>query len=130
MAYRLARRAGRRGAFLSFVSILDFSYGYALLEQAVAPLRSRPDLLLPLTAWGWIWISAGVVCASGVLARRDRVQFAAVAALKTAWGALYAELWIIRHAPDGWVSMVVWLSFAVTILIISGWPENPPGARP
>lgn len=127
----LARRAGRRGAFLAFLAILDFSYGYSLL---VTPSRQRVfDLLLPWDAWGTAWIAAGALCAAGILARRDRLAFTAAATLKGAWGLLSADIWLVQGYPGGWASVAVWLAFAAAVLIIAGWPEAvtiiaPPGA--
>jgi hypothetical protein len=116
-----AHHAGRRGAFLAFLAILDLAYGYGLLV-ASAPQRFI-DLLLPYQAWGAIWIAAGLVCASGVFARADRLQFAVAATLKGAWGLLYLDIWLIQGLPRGWVSVVIWLAFALVVLLVSGWPE-------
>lgn len=126
-AGRLIRRAGRRGAFLSFLAILDGCYGYALLSQSVAALRSQPDFFLSLHTWGWAWLAVAAVCAAGVLARRDIAQYTAAALLKGVWGALYANAWLIQHYAQDWISAVVWLSFGLTVLLVAGWPEP---ARP
>ena len=117
----LARRAGRRGAFLAFLAVLDLSYGYSLFTTA-APQRVF-DLLLPWQAWGVIWLAAGAVCAAGIFARRDRLAFTAAATLMCAWGLLFADIWLVQGYPRGWVSVVVWLAFAGVVLIIAGWPE-------
>ena len=117
----LARRAGRRGAFLAFLAILDLAYGYSLLATA-APQRAF-DLLLPWQAWGAIWLAVGAACAAGIFARRDRVAFTAAAVLKAAWGLLFADVWLVQHYPRGWVAVAVWLAFAGAVLIIAGWPE-------
>jgi hypothetical protein len=122
-AARAGRRAGRRGAFLAFLAVLDLAYGYSLFATA-APQRAY-DLFLPWQAWGIIWMATGAVCASGVIARRDRAQFTAAAALKAAWGFLFADIWLVQGIPRGWVSVVLWLAFAATVLIIAGWPEQP-----
>ncbi len=121
---RVAARAGRRGAFLAFLAVLDFLYGYSLFTSP-APLRNL-DLLLPWQAWAWMWIAAGVIMASGIPARRDRVQYAISAAFKTTWALLYAQLWFVQHVPRAWVAAIIWAAFAATVLIISGWPEPPP----
>jgi hypothetical protein len=122
-ATALGRRTGRRGAFLLFLAILDFSYGYALLTTSIAALRASPDLLLPMHTWGLIWIAAGAVCLSGVMARHDWPQFAAAATLKAAWAAVYANIWINQHSANAWVSVVVWMAFALTVLVVASWPE-------
>jgi hypothetical protein len=121
----LIRHAGRRGAFLFFLAILDVCYGYALLSKSVAALNSQPDFFLSLHSWGWAWLALAAVCATGVLMRRDIAQYTAAAFLKAAWGALYADAWLIQHYAQDWISAVVWLSFGLTVLLIAGWPERP-----
>jgi hypothetical protein len=120
---RLGRRLGHRGAFLLFLAVLDFSYGYALLSASVTALRSSPDLLLPMHVWGWVWMAAGAVCLSGTVSRHDWPQFIVAATLKTAWAAVYADTWIVQNRADAWVSVVVWASFALTVLVVASWPE-------
>jgi hypothetical protein len=120
---RLARRLGHRGAFLGFLAILDFSYGYALLSTSVSALRASPDLMLPPDAWGWIWVAVGVLCLSGAASRHDWPQFVAASTLKGAWAAVYADIWIVQHGTNAWVSVVVWASFALTVLVVASWPE-------
>lgn len=126
----MTRRAGRRGAFLAFLAILDWAYGYSLYETA-APQR-RLDLLLPWQAWAVIWLATGAVCAAGVFlpAGRDRWSFSAAALLKGAWGALFIRVWLYDSLPRGWVSVIIWLAFAATVLLVSGWPEHPAPASP
>lgn len=116
-------KVGRRGAFLLFLALLDFAYGYSLFTVPRAQARTL-DLLLPLKTWAVIWIITGVVCLSGVLMRNDRFQYTFSAAFKTAWGMLYIQLWVVQGVPQAWVAAVIWLAFAGTVLIISGWPES------
>ena len=126
---RTRARVGRRGAFLAFLAVLDAAFGYSLLTVPRAAL-ARADFILPVHAWGWTWIGTGVICASGILARKDRVQYTAAALLKTAWGLLYAWLWW-QGVPAAWVSVTVWLAFALVVVLVAGWPEEaappPPG---
>ena len=112
---------GRRGSFLAFLALLDAAYGYSLFTapRAVQHL----DLLLPWRAWAVLWLAAAAVCLSGVFLRRDRIQYTLAAAFKTAWGLLYVQLAVVQHVPDAWISAVVWLALAATVLLISGWPE-------
>jgi hypothetical protein len=120
---RLARRTGHRGAFLAFLTILDVAYGYSL--WATAPPFRTLDLFLPWQAWGYIWVGVGAVCAASVFAHRDRFAFACAAAVKTAWAGIMADTWIVQGVARGWVSMVVWACFALTVLVIASWPEPP-----
>lgn len=124
----IARRAGRRGAFLAFLAILDWCVGFSLYATE-APQRLQ-DLWLPWQAWGIIWLVMGCICASGVFVRHDRIQFALSAMFKVAWGLLYLNVWLVQDVPRGWVSVVIWLSFAATVFLISGWPEPVREDRP
>ena len=117
-----ARRAGRRGAFLAFLSLLNWAYGYSLLT-APAVQRRAADLLLPWTAWGVLWTAMGFVTAAGIFARRDRVSYGAAVTFKTAWGLVQLDLWFGHNVPRAWVGAVIWLGFAATVLIVAGWPE-------
>ena len=120
----IARRSGRRGAFLAFLTLLDWAYGWSLLTAPAAQQRAA-DLLLGWTAWGWIWAATGCVTAAGIFVRRDRVPYALAAALKSAWGLLQLYLWTAGSAPRGWVGAVIWVGFAAIVLTVAGWPEFP-----
>lgn len=123
------RRIGRRGAFLAFLTVLDISYGYALLTISVKALASQPDFFLSLHTWGWVWIAVGLVCATGIVLRKDVPQFTVAASLKAVWGGLYVSAWVLQSVPKIWISVVVWWAFALTIVLVSGWPESPPRKR-
>jgi hypothetical protein len=118
----IQRHAGRRGAFLAFLTVLDLAFGYSVFELPRAALL-QINILLPLHVWGWLWIGTGIICASGIFIQADRVQYTLAALLKTAWGLLYAYLWW-QGVPNSWASVVVWLSFAMTVVLIASWPES------
>jgi hypothetical protein len=131
LATRLGRHVGHRGAFLAFLALLDLLYGYSLL---VTDTPSRIyDLLLPWPSWGIIWLTVGAFIATGIPMRNDRFQFGAAIAIKAIWGALFVRVWLIDRAERGWVSVVIWMSFALAVLVVAGWPEPwlpspPPGS--
>lgn len=117
-------RVGRRGAFLLFLAVLDVLFGYSLI---VAPEAFRAvSLFLPYPVWGWIWIGVGAVCAVSSVLVRDRAAFTLAAAIKASWAAVMTEVWLNAGVPLGWRSVVFWAVFAVTVLIISSWPEYDP----
>lgn len=65
---RLARRMGRRGAFLTCKGVMAMGYGSGQIVQPTGDQRGLALLLkaAPLDVWGWAWITAGVlamVCA-------------------------------------------------------------------
>lgn len=116
-------RVGRRGAFLTFLAVLDLAFGYSIFSLPRAALE-QINILLPLNVWGWLWIGTGIICVSGIFVKADQVQYTMAALLKTSWGLLYAYLWW-QGIPGSWISVVVWLSFAMTIVLIASWPEQP-----
>lgn len=116
------RHAGRRGAFLAFLTVLDLAYGCSLFSFPRVGLLGI-NIGIPINAWAWLWIATGIICATGIFLRSDRVQYTMAALLKTAWGFLWAWLWW-QGEPDSWASVAVWLSFAMTIVLIAGWPEH------
>lgn len=113
---------GRRGAFLAFLALLDTSYGYILLT--IPPALQSLDLMLPWRAWAILWLATGGICLTGVFARRDLIQYTLAAALKTAWALLYVRLAAVQHVPYAWISAIVFLALAATVLLISSWPET------
>ena len=115
----LIRRVGHRGAFLLFLALLDFLYGYSLFTTS----KRTVDLTLPWTAWGFIWTAVGVVLLIGAFAIRDRVHFAVAATLKAAWAGMFVKLWLIYHVPHAWVNVVVWVAFSAVVVTVSTWPE-------
>jgi hypothetical protein len=123
-------RIGFRGSFLLFLFVLDTAYAGALYQEATpqlkGPAEHAPDLLLPPLAWAGIWLVVGLVCLWGAFRAADRVPFACAAALKVSWGLVSLVLWIRMEQVTGWLSFVVWGTFAVTVLIVSSWPEPPP----
>jgi hypothetical protein len=120
---------GRRGAFLLFLATLDFVYAWALRLQVTPQQSHGPHLnyLLPVWVWGWIWFTTGLIVLGGAFARNDVWAFVCASLIKTAWAGLSFTLWVRGLQPNGWLSAVVWLAFAATVLLISSWPEvwNP-----
>jgi hypothetical protein len=128
LAERFGRRVGRRGAFLLFLAILDVVFAsYLLNPPAGLPAQTYP--LLPGTVWGTWWAATGVVCIFGAFLKVDRVAYGLAALLKAAWGLRYAYLWY-TGVSESWAAMTVWLVFAVTVLIVAGWPEEIVNLQP
>jgi len=129
-ARRLTRRLGRRGALLTLKGIVAAGYGSG---QVVQPTGDRQGLALllkvmPLSAWGWAWIAAGLtalVCA-WLPQRRDWPGYVAVWLIASAWaGAYLVSWWPLGGSPRGWVIAMIFGSFGAVNLVAIGWDEPP-----
>ena len=120
----LIRRIGHRGAFLLFLALLDFLYGFSI--WATPPVQQSINLTFSWAIWGAIWAAVGTVLLVGAFLKDDRIPFALAATLKGAWAAVWAKLWLTspHSIPRAWVSVVIWLAFAAIVVIVSTWPEN------
>jgi len=124
---RVKRQIGRRGAFLLFLALLAYAYGYSLLAT---PPVLKYDLILPWMAWGFTWLAVGAFATIGAFVKEDWPQYTACSVMMAAWAALSAHLWLIQHLPRGWVSVVIWAAFSLTVILVGGWPEPGPPTRP
>lgn len=122
-----AEHVGRRGEFLLFLVLLDVLYGFSLLRPAPDATRSATVRFLvevmPLPAWGCLWLAVGVICLVGAFTHGDRYAYACAAALKILWGSMFAIGWAAGVVERGWVGAVIWLVFAGWVMRIASWPE-------
>ncbi|MFK4100819.1 hypothetical protein ACI2L1_12230 [Streptomyces sp. NPDC019531] len=134
-ARQLGRRLGRRGALLTMKGTIASLYGYG---QIAEPIRDRRGLCLllkamPLEAWGWAWIAAGVtalVCA-WLPPRRDWPGFLAVWAITAPWSMAYlVAWWPLGEYPRGWVAALIFGAFGAVCLVAIGWDEPPARQEP
>ena len=116
------KRVGRRGTALAILAILDISYGTSLLAGHI-PAATIADEILPLTWWGWTWISIGLFLATGIPRVADHWQFAVAALFKSFWALMITWYWVTHHTHGGWGAAGTWLGLAAMVLLISGWPE-------
>ena len=120
----LVVRIGRRGSYLLFLAILDFIYGWALLN-AFNPVVKLTDLFLPVTAWAVWWLVTGAVCAVCAFLRDDRIAFMLATLIKFCWGsAMLFSWWLTTTNPLGWISGTLFLAFCAITGIVSFWPEQ------
>jgi hypothetical protein len=125
----LVDRIGRRGCFLAFLVVLDLAYGLSLAKPVTAA-RQSPTVkyiahIFPLWVWAIIWLAVGVACAVGMFVRRDAFAFASAMALTVGWGAIFGAGWLLAGLERGWLTTVIWWSFAAVIALIASWPEPP-----
>lgn len=130
-ARRLMRMLGRRGAILLSYGTVWALYGYGIL---ISPLPNQPGLqlatdLLPLRAWGWLWIAAGLIALFSAWLPQgvDWAGFLALPLIVLPWMLSYFTSWLQGDFPRGWIASAVWAAIAVPVLVVAGWREP---ARP
>ncbi|MFF8910155.1 hypothetical protein [Streptomyces olivaceoviridis] len=134
-ARRLRQQLGRRGALLTMKGVMATGYGSG---QVIAPPGDQRGLtlllkIMPLTGWGWVWITAGLaalVCA-WLPPRRDWPGFLAVWLIATPWALAYlVSWWPLDESPRGWVVAMIFAAFGAVCLVAIGWDEPPARSEP
>jgi hypothetical protein len=124
----LVLRVGRRGFFLLFLTMLDFVYGWSLLNPTVTSLSNPTSRflvqMLPLGAWACLWLAVGVVCLVHAFRFNDAAGFAAAMALKVLWGLLFLFGWFLADVERGYLSAAIWLAFAGLMALVVPWPDD------
>jgi hypothetical protein len=132
-AWRLKRRLGRRGAILTCYGLVWVLYGYGQLVIPQTDQRGLKTLLgwMPLSAWAWCWIAAGLVALVCAWAPpgRDTAAFFVLPLPAAAWMATYFAAWLIDGLSRAWVAAAVWAVITAPVLVVAGWPEPPRAKR-
>ena len=115
---------GRRGAIL-----LSYGTGWSLFGygQLISPLPPQPGLtlalqMMSLDAWGWLWITAGVIALVSAWLPQgvDWPGFLALPLIVLPWMLSYFVSWLQGDFPRGWVAAAVWAAIAVPVLVVAG----------
>lgn len=122
---RLARRVGHRGSYLLLLAVLGLGFGWSLLSEPPT-LFHQLDIFVDVHVWAVAWIAMGVICGVSAFAKRDRAGFTAGAGMIFLWGGANVEGWLFHHLFRGWVSVIIWFTFAVVTLVVASWPEPAP----
>jgi hypothetical protein len=117
----------RRGAFLLLIGVVYvvIGLGYAI---PLVPPREAPDvytaalLLAPINVWGIGFFLAGVVGAVTAWwpEGRDGLGFLVLAGWSTGWATLALCSTFLYGSQRGWITGLVFLTFAGALMIVSG----------
>lgn len=117
-------RIGHRGAVLMCLGILDIIYGCSIITVGGATgLAKQISLWLPYPWWGFVWVGVGIFLIIGAFHRHDRWHFGVATAIKFVWAGFWILAWHFDGYQRGWVSSLIWISFAVLVMVVSSWPE-------
>jgi len=129
--HRAARRVGRRGAVLILKGIMVLLYGYGLLVEPPADIRGIQLLLdlMPLHAWAWTWIAAGLmaIVSAWLPTGRDWLGFPAIYFVAAPWALGSLASWGLYDNPRGWVAAAIWGAFCGVAVVAAEWPEPSDG---
>ncbi|MYV56495.1 hypothetical protein [Streptomyces sp. SID3212] len=121
---RLWARLDWRGTSLLISGVAWISYGASIAVQPrYGTTRGIAVLLdiMPMAAWGWGWIGAGLVCLGYCLAPagRDLPGIGAAMAPPLLWAVAYALGWMTGTSSTAWGAIAPWASHAALILVIA-----------
>ena len=120
-------RLGYRGAFLLFLAIIDFIYGWFLAHPTPESRDTSQfvwrDHIMPTQAWGGIWIGVGAALLISAFMRQDRIGYALALALKIGWAFVAVAGGLTGHVQGSWTAVAIWGGFAALTVLESGRPE-------
>jgi hypothetical protein len=118
---------GRRGAILLSYGSVWGLYGYG---QLISPQPDQRGLtlalqMLPLGAWGGLFIASGILAAVAAFLPQgvDWFGFVALVLIVLPWMTSYLASWALGDFPRGWVAAAVWGVIAVPVIVVAGWRE-------
>lgn len=130
---QLARR--KRASVLLVIGFIYAVQGWVMYDTA-GTIKASPvaiqsyaahDDVMPLDAWGWVFIVVGVTASiSGFVARLPAwIGFAGLQLLALAWGLLFVASYFQTDYTRALVGLTQWALVAALLAITSGW-EDPP----
>lgn len=133
---QLARR--KRASVLLVVGFIFAVNGWVMFDTADVVKRSplamqsyaAHDDVMPLEAWGWVFIIVGCTAAiAGFVARLPAwLGFAGLQLLAVAWGLLFVASYFQTDYTRALIGLTQWALVAALLSITAGW-EDPP-AKP
>lgn len=127
----MSDHVGRRGAFLALFGLVYLLIGYSYTGSRTTPaVRQSLHLatnVMPIWAYGVIWLSAGMIAlAFGLLfdPAKDALGFVAAIVMPALWSFIYLCSWVEGYSPRGWSTAALFLLVAGAVAVVSGMP-NP-----
>ena len=127
-------KLGRRGVFLASVGFAWLVVGWGSMagQRPRLNLGGVVGVVLNSSAWGWLWVVAGLVAVVAAFARRtgdDGPGFVALQLPPVLWLLTYLASWVISWFTDygratDVVVAAVWAAVIAAVYVVSGWPET------
>lgn len=132
------RRIGRRGAVLLILAAVDVGVGWSYIAPTDEARRAQNAMwreeFAPSWVWGALWLVVAVCCLYAAFAKRDGIGFIPAVTLKLVWATLELTGWISGAINQGYRPALIWLGFALLILVVAGLREpgyrGPPATSP
>jgi hypothetical protein len=70
-------------------------------------------------------MGTGLFLLTGVPLKSDRWQFGWAVFVKFLWAMEYLYLAVVFSVPWDWLRSITWGMLALTVLLVSAWPEPP-----
>lgn len=114
-------RFGTKQIALLALGVLGTIRGVSYIEPPKVPAGLRTlDQVLPMTAWGVLWVLIGVVAIGGAFTRHYRMPFVPLMVMTALWGASYIAEWgmdFFARSVDS-RDYITAVSYAVQALLI------------
>lgn len=132
-------KVSRRDAFLGLFGSVYILLGYSYLNipaifKPILHMQLRLALsLMPIDAYGWLWIGCGTIALLGAVWRRfDAIGYAAATGMPLLWSTVNWAAQIQDGVPRAWVSGTIYGVLGLAVWLVSGMydPRRARKARP
>jgi hypothetical protein len=103
--------------------VIDITYGWTFLHSP----KIGFDLFLPIHDWAYIWFAVAIITFVGAFLKRgDKYAYGAACAVKVGFAFEWFNLGIFHSSvvPYAALQGLIWISFALTVFMVSTWPER------
>lgn len=92
-------------------------------NAAVRSYKAHTDLL-PLTAWGWVFVGTGLLALAATFTRLQRaVGFGALVVMSLAWSLEFFVTWLSTGYGRAIVGGLSWGCLAGVLWLCAGWAD-------
>lgn len=121
----------KRSLVLIMFGVTFTLIGWSYLGQSAqierspaASLAYRAHLnMMPLDAWGWLFMACGLTAVACGLTHTHIVGFTALMAVAGWWGLEFVASWVINGYTRALIGALTWILLVGLLLVIASWPD-------